>query len=51
MPHTLHVRARDFARDPTEVVLRRGNFAVQSQRGFNSDQRPAGAHEVAERLR
>ncbi len=42
-------RAR-FAGDPAAVVFRRGDFAIQRERGFQRDQRLAGPHEVEERL-
>ena len=46
----LHVRARPLAGDPAAIVIGGGDFAVQRDGGFERDQRPAGAHEVEERL-
>ena len=46
----LHVRARPLAGDPAAIVVRRGDLPVQRDRRFQRDQRPAGAHEVQERL-
>ena len=50
VPQLLHVRARAFAGDPAAIVVRRGDLAVQRDRGLQRHQRPAGAHEVHERL-
>ena len=46
----LHVGAGAFAGDPAAVVVGRGDFAVQRDGGLQRHQRPAGAHEVEERL-
>ena len=46
----LHVGAGALAGDPAAIVVGRGDFAVQRDGGLERHQRPAGAHEVQERL-
>ena len=50
VPQFLHVGAGALAGDPAAVVVRRGDLAVQRDGGLERHQRPAGAHEMQERL-
>ena len=46
----LHVRPGALAGDPPAVVIGSGDFAVERDGGLERHQRPAGAHEMNERL-
>src|SRR5579883_3625758 len=46
MADLLHIAASNLARNPTDVILRRGNFSVQRQRSLHGYQWFTGAHEV-----
>ena len=46
----LHVGARGFAGDPTAIVFRRGDFAVQRHRGFDCDKGRAVDDPVVKRF-
>jgi len=48
MAQDLNVSAGAFTGDPAGVVFGRGDFAIESERALQSDERLAGAHEVKE---
>ena len=50
MADLLNVAASDFAGDPTDVILWRGDLAIEREGGFHGDEGTARAHEVYERF-